>query len=61
VQDGLTREDLLAWVESLKGDESLAIDGSDPIAFLQTNLEAMISKIDLAGDELDRMIERSGG
>jgi hypothetical protein len=65
VGDGRTRVltwiDLLAWVESLKGDESLAIDGSDPIAFLQTNLEAMISKIDLAGDELDRMIERSGG
>jgi autophagy-related protein 11 len=59
--DRLTWIDLLAWVESLKGAESLAIDGSDPIAFLQTNLEAMISKIDLAGDELDRMIERSGG
>jgi hypothetical protein len=56
--------DLLRWVESLKVDKELLLaieDGeSNPIPFLQSNIEGLIGKLDTAGEELDRMIEREG-
>ena len=61
---GLMR-DLVHWVESLRSDPdilaSIEAEDSDPVAFLQTNLDGLISRMDGFSAELDRMVERSGG
>ena len=56
--------DIMEWIDALRADpEVLAAmeDGdSNPIDALQTNLQSLISNMDVASEELDNMIERSG-
>ena len=55
---------LMRWIEALKEDPEVlaAIEEGDsnPIDFLQASVDDIISNMDMAGGELDKMIERSG-
>ena len=55
---------LMKWIEGLKEDPEVlaAIEEGDsnPIDFLEASVGDIISSMDMAGGELDKMIERSG-
>ena len=54
---------MLTWIYELNHDAQLTElveDGDDPVAYLQTNIQNLIEKADLGGEELEAMIKHTG-